>query len=121
MIITGALFADDARARDNKLDVSGGVVSYFTPRPDRVVQFTLVVLLQHGGGDNRAIQLELIPPNGEDPLKMPLALSPEAFNGEIAFQIYGLGITMPFDGRWVCILSTGEASVSLPMNVGPAQ
>ena len=120
MIITGAFLAEAAAAADNKLHVWGGVLSHFFVGPDRFMQCSLVVLLQHGGDDSdRVIIFELIPPNGEEPLRIPLDLPESAFGGEIAFALYPIGISMPFDGRWVSVVSIGDPRISLPIIVQP--
>ena len=54
-MVTGAFLAEAASVVDNKLNVSGGVLSRVAVGPDRSAQLVLVVLTeaQTGNSDNR--------------------------------------------------------------------
>jgi len=121
MIVTGAFLAEAAATVDNKLHVWGGVPETFFVGPDRFARFFLVVLLQHGA-DKRddVIQLTLIPPpEQEERLEIPIRLPPGAIGGEVAHAWFPIQISLPFDGRYGCLVTTGGTTISLPMNVQP--
>ncbi len=78
MILTGAFLADAAAVVDNKLNVSGGVLSRFGLGPDRSARFVLVVLTQaEPGNTDRQIKIEMRPPNDDEPIKLEFEV-PEA-------------------------------------------
>lgn len=119
MVITGAFFAENAATVDNKLHVWGGVFENVWVGPDRLARLTLVVLLQHGReADGHSVQVEFIPP-GDDPkrAKVEFDLPEGAREGEIAHAYYRIGIPLSVDGRYVCLVSAGGATISLPLNV----
>jgi len=68
-VILGAFLAEAASAVDNKLTVSGGVLSRFAVEADRSAQFLLVVLTQaETDSPVRRIDVEIRPPTDEEPL-----------------------------------------------------
>ena len=68
-MITGAFLAEAASVVDNKLSVSGGVLSSFGVEADRQARFVLVVLTQ-SETDSPAehVEVEIRPPTEDDPL-----------------------------------------------------
>jgi hypothetical protein len=117
-MITGALLAESAGAVDNKLNVTGGVLEHYTVDSSRIVRAILVLLTQtQTGGTRRAVQIKFRPPTGEDPLIIDGPLPEEAASGEIGFALIAIGISLPFDGRWVIEVSAGGNAVALPLNI----
>lgn len=118
MILTGAFLADAAAVVDNKLNVSGGVLSRFALGPDRSARFTLVVLTQaEPGDDTRTLTIEMRPPTEDDPIKLEFEV-PEASVAEFpGFAFFELQLRLPADGRWVMVLSGGSGAISLPILV----
>ena len=118
MILTGAFLADAATVVDNKLNVSGGVLSRFGLGPDRSARFVLVVLTQAEPGDtDRQIKIEMRPPNDDDPIKFEFEV-PEAAVAEFpGFAFFELQVRLPADGRWVLVVAGGTGAISLPVLV----
>ncbi|MFY2861686.1 hypothetical protein [Mycobacterium sp. THU-M104] len=118
MILTGAFLAEGARTVDNKLDVSGGVLSKFSLGADRVARFVLVVLTRGNGEDSdRRVGVKIVPPTLDDPLHLSFE-APEAAVGEYpGFAFFDVEATLPFDGRWVVEVTGGGETLSLPLSV----
>lgn len=118
MILTGAFLADAAAVVDNKLNVSGGVLSRFGLGPDRSARFVLVVLTQaEPGSADRMIKIEMRPPTDDDPIQLEFEV-PEASVAEFpGFAFFELQLTLPSDGRWVMVVTGGTGAISLPVLV----
>ena len=118
MIITGAFLAEAAATVDNKLNVSGGVVSRFAVGPDRLARFMLVVLTQGGADDSdRRIDVEIKPPSLDRP-QYKWFDAPEAAFGELpGFAFFEIDVRLPSDGRWIVDVTSGGQGVSLPLIV----
>jgi hypothetical protein len=117
-VITGAFLAEAAAVVDNKLDVSGGVLSGFTVGPERVAQFVLVVLTQaETDSPVRQIDLEIRPPTDDEPLNIEYKLPEAAAGGEIGFAFFGIEVRLPSNGRWVFVVTGGAGTISLPLMV----
>lgn len=124
VIITGGFLAEHAAAVNNKLDVSGGVLSRYRVDADRTAQFVVVVLTQaETDNTDRGVVIDVLPPAdiSDEPLRVLQAdLPDEATGAEIGFALYSLGMTMRFNGRWRIIVAGAGGSVSLPLDVsGP--
>ena len=118
MILTGAFLAEDAATVDNKLTVAGGVLSKFTVGPDRSALFVLVVLTRPDDGDSdRRIEVELMPPTGEEPVHRRFEV-PEASIGEFpGFAYFAVDVNLPVNGRWVMVVTGGAEVITLPLLV----
>jgi hypothetical protein len=120
VILTGAFLAEQVATIDNKLNVAGGVLSKFTVGPDRSASFALVVLTRaDADSDNsdRRVEVELIPPTGEAPVRRSFEV-PEASIGEFpGFAFFGLDVILPVDGRWVIVVTGGTEAITLPLLV----
>jgi hypothetical protein len=118
VIITGAFLAEQAATVDNKLNVSGGVLSKYTVGPDRGARFLLVVLTQTDPESvDRRVDVEIRPPTIEDSLYRRFEV-PEASVGEFpGFAFFDIDVTLPFDGRWIIVVTGGSGAVSLPLLV----
>jgi hypothetical protein len=118
-VITGAFLAEAASVVDNKLVVSGGVLSGFMIGPDRQAKFVLVVLTQ-SETDNPAqrVEVEIRPPTDDDPLVIEYELPEAAAGGEIGFAFFNLEVKLPVNGRWVFLVTGGAGAFSLPLEVG---
>jgi hypothetical protein len=122
MRISGAFLAENVQAVKNKLDVRGGVISNYKVGPDRLVQFHIVVLTQGDtDGADRLVVIEVVPPNGGEPLHMHRELPANLTNADVGFASFHLRLTLNLNGRWVVKMSGGAGSVSLPLTVsGPS-
>jgi hypothetical protein len=117
-VITGAFLAESASAVDNKLDVKGGVLARFMVGPDRTARFVLVVLTQsETGNPDRRVEVEFLPPDGDEPRRVSYELPDAATGGEIGFAFYPIEISLPVDGRWVIVVTGGAGAISLPLLV----
>ncbi|AYE98252.1 hypothetical protein C0J29_29175 [Mycobacterium paragordonae] len=118
MILTGAFLADAAAVVDNKLNVSGGVLSRFALGPDRSARFVLVVLTQaEPGNTDRMVKIEMRPPNDDEPIRLEFEV-PEASVAEFpGFAFFELQLRLPSDGRWVLVVTGGTGAISLPVLV----
>ena len=117
-VITGAFLAEAASVVDNKLNVSGGVLSRFMVGPDRSAQFVLVVLTQaETDSPVRRVDVEIRPPTDDEPLKIEYELPGAAAGGEIGFAYFGIEVRLPVNGRWVFVVTGGAGAISLPLVV----
>jgi hypothetical protein len=117
-MITGAFVAEAAAAVDNKLNVSGGVVSRFAVGPDRLSRFVLVVLTESETDDSeRRIDVEIRPPNDDEPIRMDFELPAVSVAELPGFAFFDIQIKMPVDGRWVLVVTGGTGAISLPLLV----
>lgn len=118
MIVTGAFLAEAASVVDNKLCVTGGVLSRFMVGPDRAASFLLVVLTQSEAGDpDHRVDVEIWPPEGDEPLRVTYEMPGQAMVGEIGFAYFPVEVTLPVDGRWVIVVAGGPGVISLPLMV----
>jgi hypothetical protein len=118
MIVTGAFLAEAASVVDNKLNVTGGVLSKFMVGPDRLASFLLVVLTQSEADDpDTRVHVEIWPPTGDKPLRAAYDMPEQALYGEIGFAYFPVEVTLPADGRWVIVVAGGPGVISLPLVV----
>ncbi|BBX99205.1 hypothetical protein [Mycobacterium lacus] len=118
MIITGAFLAEAAAAVDNKLNVSGGVVSRFAVGPDRLARFVLVVLTESEiDGSNRRVDVEIRPPTDDEPIRMEFDVPEVAVAEFPGFAFFEIQVQLPVDGRWVIVVTGGTGAISLPLLV----
>jgi hypothetical protein len=117
-VITGAFLAEAASVVDNKLAVSGGVLSGFRVGSDRVAEFVLVVLTQaETDSPVRVVEVEIRPPTDDEPLSIEFELPDAAACGEIGFAFFNIEVTLPSNGRWVLVVTGGPGLISLPLEV----
>ena len=117
-MVTGAFLAEAASVVDNKLNVSGGVLSRVAVGPDRSAQLVLVVLTeaQTGNSDNR-VRVEIRPPTDDQPVRMEFEV-PEASIAEFpGFAFFDIAMALPVDGLWMLEVSGGMGAISLPLLV----
>jgi hypothetical protein len=120
-VITGAFLAESASVVDNKLNVSGGVLSRFMVDVDRIAELLLVVLTQaETGNPDRKFNVEIRPPTDDEPQSLEFELPQAAAGGEIGFAFFRIEVVLPFDGRWVIVVTGGAGVVSLPLLVSSA-
>jgi hypothetical protein len=117
VIVTGAFLAEAAAVVDNKLSVTGGVLSRFVVGPDRAARFLLVVLTQAEADDADRVDVEIWPPTGDEPLRVAYEIPAESTVGEIGFAFFPVEVTLPVDGRWVIVVAGGPGVISLPLVV----
>lgn len=117
-MITGAFLAEAAYVVDNKLNVSGGVLSRFVVGPDRSARFALVMLTQ-AETDNpvQRVDVEIRPPTDDEPLEIVYELPEAAVIGEIGFAFFDIEVRLPVNGRWVFVVTGGAGAISLPLQV----
>ena len=118
-MITGAFLAEAAAAVDNKLNVSGGVVSRFAVGPDRFARFVLVVLTESeiDDGADRRLDVEIRPPNDDEPIRLDFELPAVSVAEFPGFAFFDIQINLPVDGRWVLVVTAGTGAISLPLLV----
>ncbi len=117
-MITGAFLAESASVVNNKLCVSGGVLSGFKVGPDRQVKFMLVLLTQsETDSPVRRVDVEIMPPTDAEPLTIEYELPEAAAGGEIGFAFFNVEVRLPTDGRWVFVVTCGAGVTSLPLQV----
>jgi hypothetical protein len=117
-VITGAFLAEAASVVDNKLNVSGGVLSGFGLGPDRQAKFVLVVLTQtETDSPMRRVEVEIVPPTDDDPLVIQYEMPEAAASGEIGFAFFNVEVRLPSNGRWVFVVTCGAGVFSLPLQV----
>jgi hypothetical protein len=117
-VITGAFLAEAASVVDNKLCVSGGVLSGYMVGPDRVAQFVLVVLTQvETDFPERRVDVEIRPPSDDEPLNIEFELPDAVAGGEIGFAFFNIEVHLPCNGRWVFVVTGGPGTFSLPLEV----
>lgn len=117
-MITGAFLAEAAAVVNNKLDVSGGVLSRYMVGPDRLARLVLVVLTQaETDGPVRGVDVEIRPPDDGEPLQRGYGLPEAAASGEIGFAFFNIEVDLPCNGRWVFVVTCGPGAVSLPLQV----
>jgi hypothetical protein len=110
-----------ASAVNNKLSVSGGVLSGFTVEDDRLAQFLLVVLTQAETlSPVRHVEVEIRPPTDDQSLTVEYELPEAAVAAEVGFAIFPIDVTLPVDGRWVIVVTGGAGVISLPLMVSGA-
>jgi hypothetical protein len=120
-VIVGAFLAETAAAVNNKLTVSGGVLSGFAVEEDRLAQFLLVVLTQaETMSPVRQIEVEIRPPTDDQSLVVEYELPEAAVAAEVGFAIFPIDVKLPVDGRWVIVVTGGAGVVSLPLMVSGA-
>jgi hypothetical protein len=121
MRISGAFLAEKTAAVANKLDVQGGVISKYKVGRDRVAQFDIVVLTQGDtGGADRLVVIEVVPPEGGEPLHMHRELPTSILNGDVGFACFQFRLTLNVNGRWTIAMKGAAGEVSLPLTVsGP--
>ena len=125
MRISGAFLAEKVDAVNNKLNVTGGVISNYKVGPDRVAQFHIVVLTQgdaeSSAGADRLVVIEVSPPKGGEPLHMHRELPANLANADVGFACFKFRLTLNLNGRWVVAMSGPAGAVSLPLTVsGPS-
>ncbi len=118
-VITGAFLAEAASVVDNKLNVSGGVLSRFVVGPDRQANFVLVVLTQaETDSPMPRVEVEIRPPTSDDDaLVVEYELPDAAADGEIGFAFFNIEVKLPVNGRWVFVVTGGAGTFSLPLQV----
>jgi hypothetical protein len=122
MKISGAFLAEKVEAVNNKLNVQGGVISSYKVGRDRVAQFDIVVLTQGGtGGPDRLVVIEVLPPNGGEPLHMHRELPGNLANADVGFACFHFQLTLNVNGRWLITMTGAAGAISLPLKVsGPS-
>jgi hypothetical protein len=119
VIVTGAFLAEAAAAVDGKLHIWGGAISHCGLGPERMVQFVLVALTQaEADNTDRQIDVDVRPPNDEETIHFTLEVPQATANNDIGFTYWPLPLQLPFDGRWLFVLTAASgASVSFPLIV----
>jgi len=124
MRISGAFLAEKVEVMNNKLNVKGGVISNYNVGRDRAAHFNIVVLTQGDTEDtdeiDRLVVIEVVPPNGGEPLHMHRELPMNLRNADVGFVCFQFRLTLNLNGRWVVKMSGAAGEVALPLTVsGP--
>jgi hypothetical protein len=79
----------------------------------------MLVLLTPAETDSpeRRVEVEIMPPAGDEPLKIEHELPEAAACGEIGFAFFRIGVRLPTNGRWVFVITCGAGVTSLPLQV----
>lgn len=117
MIVTGALLAESASVVDNKLEVTGGVVSAYRRGEGPTVPVTLVVLTRSQAFDKAPkVILTVEGPSGDSTI-VELDVPDSCLGGEIGFFCAPMRIPVPVDGRYVFSIPGQGGAIELPLNV----
>jgi hypothetical protein len=117
VIVTGALLADTAVVVDNKLNIMGGVVDTCVANSQRLVQVTLVVLIQPESLDKAPkIDVKFTDPSGSA-TEEQFAVPESSLGGEVGFVYWVLKMPVPIKGRYVFAVSSDSGCVSLPLTI----
>jgi len=134
-MVTGAFLAEAAATVDNKLNVSGGVLSRYMVGPDRRVGVALVVLIRAepepdgaddaddaGGTDNtdaadddRWVDVEIKPPTLDDPLRTRFEVPQASIGVFPGYAFFDIQAMLPHDGHWAIEVTGGGETISLPL------
>jgi hypothetical protein len=119
MTVTWAFLAEAAATVDNKLNVSGGVLSRYTVGPDRLARFVLVVMTEADAENpERRVDVEFRPPTFDEPVRRQFEV-PEAAIGKLpGFAFFDVDVSLPVDGRWLILVSGGAGTISIPLVIG---
>ena len=103
---------------DNKLSVSGGVLSGFKVGPDRQVRFMLVLLTQaETDSPVRLVEVEIMPPTDDEPLNIEYELPRPRPAAKSDSPSSTIEVRLPTNGRWVFVVTCGAGVTSLPLQV----
>ena len=121
-MLTGAFLAEAATTVDNKLNISGGVLSRFVVGPDRWARFVLVVLTRAESGDgaddsDRWVDVGIKPPTLDDPVHKRFDIPGASISEFPGYAFFDIQAMLPFDGRWSIEVTGGGQTVSLPLVV----
>lgn len=117
-MITGAFLAETATVVNNKLDVSGGVLSGYAVGADRMARLVLVVLTQAETDEPVGrVDVEIRPPGDGDPQQIAYDVPDAAAGGEMGFAYFPVEVNLATNGRWVFVVTCGPGAVSLPLHV----
>jgi hypothetical protein len=121
MTVTWAFLAESAASVDNKLNVSGGVLSRYAVGPERLARFVLVLMTEADSDDpDRRVSLEFRPPTFDEPVRQEYEL-PEAAIGKFpGFAFFNVEVELPVDGRWLILVSGSLGTISIPLIIGQA-
>jgi hypothetical protein len=119
VMLSGAFLAEAAATVDNKLNVSGGVLSKFMVGPDHLARFVLVLLTRADAEDSdRQVDVEIKPPTFDEPPQHRRFEVPEAALSEFpGFALFEIDVSLPIDGPWAIDVHGGGATISLPLEV----
>ena len=119
MTVTWAFLAESAATVDNKLNVSGGVLSRYTVGPERKARLVLVVMTEADAENpERQVDVEFRPPTFDEPVRKKFEV-PEAALGKFpGFAFFTIDVKLPVDGRWLILVSGGAGTISIPLVVG---
>jgi hypothetical protein len=122
MRISGAFLAEKTEAFDNKLNVQGGVICNYKVGADRQAKFDLALLTQGDTGDaDRLIVIELLPPDGGQPIHMHRELPASLTEADAGFACFQFQLPLNSNGRWTVNVTGAAGEASLPLIVsGPS-
>ena len=119
MTVTWAFLAESAATVDNKLNVSGGVLSRYAVGPQRVARFVLVVMTEADTENpERQVDVEFRPPTFDEPVRKQFEVPEVALGKFPGFAFFDIDVNLPVDGRWLILVSGGAGTISIPLVVG---
>ena len=116
MTVTWAFLAESAASVNNKLNVSGGVLSGYAVGPERLARFVLVLMTEADSDDpDRRVSVEFRPPTFDEPVRQQFEI-PEAAIGKLpGFAFFNVEVELPVDGRWLILVSGSSGTISIPL------
>ena len=119
MTVTWAFLAESAATVDNKLNVTGGVLSRYAVGPERLARFVLV-LMTEADSDNpeRQVDVEFRPPTFDEPVRKQFEVPEFAISKLPGFAFFDIEVELPVDGRWLILVSGGTGTISIPLIIG---
>ena len=119
MTVTWAFLAESAASVDNKLNVSGGVLSRYAVGPERVARFVLVLMTEaDSDGPDRRVGVEFRPPTFDEPVRQEFELPETAIGKFSGFAFFNVEVELPVDGRWLILVSGSSGTISIPLVIG---
>jgi hypothetical protein len=119
MTVTWAFLAESAATVDNKLNVSGGVLSRYTVGPKRTARFVLVLMTEADTENpERQVNVEFRPPTFDEPVRKQFEVPEVALGKFPGFAFFDIDVNLPVDGRWLILVSGGAGTISIPLVVG---
>ncbi len=119
MTVTWAFLAESAASVDNKLNVSGGVLSRYAVGPERLARLVLVLMTEADSDHpDRRVSVEFRPPTFDEPVRQEFEI-PEAAIGKFpGFAFFNVEVELPVDGRWLILVSGSAGTISIPLVIG---
>ena len=121
MTVTWAFLAESAASVNNKLNVSGGVLSGYEVGPERLARFVLVLMTEADSDDpDRRVNVEFRPPTFDEPVRQEFEIPETAIGKFPGFAFFNIEVELPVDGRWLILVSGSSGTISIPLVIAQA-